>query len=188
MKCNKCGIESDNLSIFSKDSSRKNGYKNWCLSCVRKRGKKYRSKNKIKINKKSKDNYSNNKEKIKIYYINRMINDPITYRAEAIHHGMKASNRKRGTEFDENYFSISNIRKLISEITHCPCCKVIFIFESLLTNQKNMNAPSADRKNNNEGYIKDNVIFICWGCNKLKRDSSVEEIEKVVEWLTKISK
>jgi G:T-mismatch repair DNA endonuclease (very short patch repair protein) len=45
-------------------------------------------------------------------------------------------------------------------------------------------APSVDRLDNSKGYIKGNVVLICWRCNNLKSDSSIEKLEKIVRWLS----
>jgi len=41
------------------------------------------------------------------------------------------------------------------------------------------NSPSLDRINNNEGYIKGNIRIISNRANRIKADSSMDEIEKI---------
>jgi hypothetical protein len=40
-----------------------------------------------------------------------------------------------------------------------------------------------DRVNNNRGYVKGNVAVISWRANSLKGDSTIEEIDKVIEYM-----
>lgn len=45
------------------------------------------------------------------------------------------------------------------------------------------NSPTLDRKDSNKGYTKDNIRVISWRANKLKSDSSVEELEKILVYM-----
>lgn len=47
------------------------------------------------------------------------------------------------------------------------------------------NAPSIDRFDNNKGYEKGNVAVISWRANNLKRDATLDELQKVVKWCAK---
>ena len=97
---------------------------------------------------------------------------------------------RQDISFEERYQNDPLLRRamilrqgIISKQTLCPCCKVLFDYESLLNGTKNNASPSADRFNNSKGYIKDNVVIICWRCNNLKRDTSIEELKTVINWL-----
>lgn len=44
------------------------------------------------------------------------------------------------------------------------------------------NAPSIDRFDNNKGYEKGNVAVISWRANNLKRDATLDELQKIIKW------
>ena len=46
-------------------------------------------------------------------------------------------------------------------------------------------SPSLDRIDSTKGYTKDNIVVISYRANRIKNDSSLEEIEKLYKWLTK---
>lgn len=45
------------------------------------------------------------------------------------------------------------------------------------------NSPSLDRIDSNSGYAKDNVSIISWRANRLKSDSSIEELESILYYM-----
>src|SRR3990167_1852548 len=60
---------------------------------------------------------------------------------------------------------------------NCPCCGV-FLRGGIRVRQGC--SPSLDRVDNAKGYIRGNVAIICWGCNRRKYDSSVEQLRQLV--------
>lgn len=44
-------------------------------------------------------------------------------------------------------------------------------------------SPSLDRKDNTKGYTKDNITIISNRANRIKSDASVEEIEKILQYM-----
>ena len=63
-------------------------------------------------------------------------------------------------------------------------CPVLGI-EIKLGPKTDNNSPTADRLDNNKGYTKENVRFISWRANTLKKDATFEEIEGIYNWMKK---
>jgi hypothetical protein len=53
------------------------------------------------------------------------------------------------------------------------------------TNKLGNDTPSLDRFIPSEGYVKGNVMFISMKANRIKSDASVEDLEKLLEWMKK---
>lgn len=47
-------------------------------------------------------------------------------------------------------------------------------------------SPSVDRIDPTKGYVKGNVAVISCKANRIKNDATLEELEKVCEWLSKV--
>lgn len=45
------------------------------------------------------------------------------------------------------------------------------------------NSPTLDRLDNLKGYTEDNVRVISWRANTLKRDATLDELEKIVQYM-----
>ena len=67
-------------------------------------------------------------------------------------------------------------------------CPVLGVFMNWGIKQSEYaNSPSLDRFDPSKGYIKENVSWISMRANAIKRDASVEEVEKIFQWMkTKI--
>lgn len=78
------------------------------------------------------------------------------------------------------------------EIIHnpsCHYCNVPLIYEeySRYWGQTNSRAHQLDRKNNDLGYLKENLVPCCWECNRLKSDRfTYEEFIQLSPILNKI--
>lgn len=46
-------------------------------------------------------------------------------------------------------------------------------------------SPSLDRTDNSLGYVKGNVVVMSWRANSIKRDSTIEEVHLLLEYLNK---
>mgnify|MGYP006290562023 CR=1 FL=1 len=46
-------------------------------------------------------------------------------------------------------------------------------------------SPSLDRLDPNKGYVKGNVAFMSFKANRLKNDSNIEDIRKLLNWMEK---
>lgn len=88
---------------------------------------------------------------------------------------VKRGAKKRGIIFDISKDAISNFG------THCPALGIEYIFDATHSNKQF--SPSIDRIDNNKGYTKDNVHVISCRANTLKSDATIDEIEKIVNYL-----
>lgn len=70
--------------------------------------------------------------------------------------------------------------------THCPILGIKLCLTHSPGGPKD-DAPSLDRIVPSVGYVKGNVIVISQRANRIKNDSSIEELKKVVDFLTQIN-
>lgn len=49
-------------------------------------------------------------------------------------------------------------------------------------------SPSIDRIDSNKGYIKDNIQVISWRANRIKNDSTPEELLKIANYMIELTK
>ncbi len=64
--------------------------------------------------------------------------------------------------------------------THCP---VLGIKLNLDNRSKFApDIPTLDRIKNNKGYVKGNVIVVSWRANNLKRDATLDELQRIVNF------
>jgi predicted nucleic acid-binding Zn-ribbon protein len=66
--------------------------------------------------------------------------------------------------------------------THCPILGIELNVNSGKSGAY-ANSPSLDRKNNAKGYVKGNVWVISQLANRMKGDSSNEELRRFAEWV-----
>lgn len=96
---------------------------------------------------------------------------------------LKAAKRrakKRGIEFSlkESDLDYSGV---------CPCCKKSFDGppdKTLRTGPRDL-APSIDRIDPKKGYTPDNIQILCFKCNRIKSNATIEYLRMVLEFLEK---
>ncbi len=64
----------------------------------------------------------------------------------------------------------------------CPCCGDVLVFFPGKSGHL-PSSPSFDRLDPQKGYVPGNVNIICWACNSVKTDATVERIEAVARWM-----
>lgn len=68
----------------------------------------------------------------------------------------------------------------------CQCCgREMFVTEE--KGYQKPHSPSLDRLIPKLGYIPGNVNVICWRCNDVKRNSTLDELRTVVAWLERMT-
>jgi len=91
--------------------------------------------------------------------------------------GVRARARKRGIPF-----TITRADVVIPE--NCPCCSARMEMRSgPAVHGPLPQSPSLDRLDAKQGYVPGNVAVICWRCNNLKRDASIEELRAILAWM-----
>ena len=108
-----------------------------------------------------------------VYNYKWRVNNPEKY----LLHTAKSRSKKIGLEFNIDVLDI-----IIPE--KCPILDIpLFIRQGYKGSEKNPNNPSLDRIDSSKGYVKGNVQVISWRANDLKKDGTVEEFNKLVEFL-----
>lgn len=79
--------------------------------------------------------------------------------------------------------SIDYFHKLFNSCNECPCCKAIMQLDNCLLGSY----ASLDAIDNNKDYSEDNVAIICRRCNIMKKNTTVEEQLKYIEYETIVS-
>lgn len=72
----------------------------------------------------------------------------------------------------------------VSDIVIPKVCPILEIELKYGTNKAADNSPSVDRIDNSKGYVKGNIHIISYRANRLKGDGSLEELTRIVEYLT----
>lgn len=96
----------------------------------------------------------------------------------------KARARQKELEFDHR-LTTTFVREWIQRSPTCACCEVPFTFEPHGSKNRNPKTPSLDRFDSTKGYTLDNVALLCWRCNDVKGNASIEELEMVASWMRK---
>lgn len=87
--------------------------------------------------------------------------------------------REKGLEFDEA------IRAVLQKDppTECLCCHSPLDYSFGNGYGARRRKPSLDRFDNSKGYTIENIRIICYRCNDLKRDATLEEIEAIAAYM-----
>lgn len=95
------------------------------------------------------------------------------------------SHKKENIEFNLTFEEFLSI----IQNNNCHYCNDMIKYEkySRVWGKTNSRAHQLDRKDNNLGYIKDNLVTCCWDCNRLKSNKfTYEEFLSFSPILTKI--
>lgn len=79
------------------------------------------------------------------------------------------------------------IFSLLDKHTHCKC-GVKFRYSRKIKHDhiKDNRAISIDRINSRGKYTYGNMVVVCWKCNQIKNRWTLNELETVVKWLSKL--
>lgn len=87
---------------------------------------------------------------------------------------IKSRAKQRGLEFNLTLEDVEDYPKV---------CPVLGIPIEIYPERNSPNALSIDRFDNSKGYTKDNIRLISLRANGLKKDATLEELEKIVAYM-----
>lgn len=171
-RCYKCG-RTLSLTKFGKRSINKDGKDYRCKSCNRKAAKVWRL-----------AHLSQAREISRTGYRRKLINDPEynakQYQKNYIYNLL--SNAKRRAKLKKIPFDL-----IIEDISVPELCPVLGIplVPAFGTGKITDGSPTIDRMDHALGYIKGNVHIISNRANRIKNDATLNELEKVLEYMRK---
>lgn len=156
--------EDVNISLFAINKATKDGLQNRCKSCDNFRQAIRR------IEKRTELNFKNKK------YQEQRRKDP-NYRIQMLLNSAKQRASKKNREFTITIDDLKNIWPLDNK---CP----VFGF-NLEWNDSGFRdtSPSIDRKDSSKGYTLENIQIISWKANRIKADSSLEDLRAVLTFM-----
>lgn len=157
--CSNCK-EEKNIYCFSKGGN-KNGRRSWCKTCISKNNQQPEIKE--KLNQISRDRYIKYRKEI----IESKKNDIQNY----LFFSAKSRAKQRNHEFNLVPEDI-----IVSE--YCPLLGIKMQYNEKL---KKDNSFSLDRIDSSKGYTKENIWVISLRANRIKNDSTIQEMEQILE-------
>ena len=154
--CTRCG-ETKVFSLFNIDRNTKDGYTSGCKDCRNKCAALYREANKERIKCRSKKLYDSYSQ------------------VDHMFHAARNRANMQGIPFELT-------KEDIKIPLLCP------VFKTTLVRGKGKpteNSPSLDKLIPTLGYVKGNVFVISQRANRIKNDSTLQELEALVEWVNK---
>ena len=115
---------------------------------------------------------------VRLHYANTVVNRQASRQEWILKRTRDAKRRAvgKGLDFDLDF-------SLIDQPDFCPIFGVELSYETNTGNGKQDNAASLDRIDSLKGYTNDNVRVISWKANRLKSNSTPEEIIKLFQSL-----
>ena len=68
--------------------------------------------------------------------------------------------------------------------THCPVLGIPLNYWTTTQTYGRDNAPTVDRLDNTQGYVKGNIATMSWRANALKRDATSKELQLLAAWVS----
>lgn len=155
-RCSCCG-EVKLFQFFSKDKTKKNGYRSHCKTCRKEAQNKYQ-----------KENLKDRNEYFKKYYLGTP-------------YGIVLNNIKQRAKAKKVPFDI--VAEDIPWVTHCP----VFGWELKRGSGSGprRHSPSVDRIIPELGYVKGNLQVMSSKANSMKQDATPEELLMFADWIIK---
>lgn len=137
---------------------------------TRRLNREWRAKNKDKVAASAAKYKAKNKDRLAEY------NQQYNASAKGLLAGIKSRCKKWGVEFNLT----------IDDIIIPDTCPILGIPIEHGKGYRTDNSPSVDRIDNSVGYVKGNVHVISMRANRIKNDSTLEELRLIVEYLTNL--
>jgi len=153
--CSKC-FEEKPAHAFNKNSRKTNGLQSRCRSCMNEYGNRWYRENRQHAIASSTKWMKEHRDRVRLT-------------------NMRARSRRDGKPCT---LTLEQYTQLMAQ-TNCPICGISFSSEHIPQDPANK---SLDRLDSNGGYTPDNCCCICYGCNRIKNDSTLERLEALVRW------
>lgn len=161
--CSKCGKEKA-ISDYHKSKLGRLGTRKDCKECVGKRLKKHREDNLEKYV--IKEKLKRNKER-----------DTFEGRIRKMYHAAKSRAKKYNREFTIEIQDLIDIYPITNK------CPILDLELKWNCDGVKDTSPSLDRIDSTIGYTKNNIQIISVRANRIKNDATVEELEKILNYL-----
>lgn len=182
-KCSKCG-KIKNVFCFVKNKQCKDGYAQTCKECNNKYNRERKQKNTAMLAEKRRKRYAETKGKeAKKREQERKMKFPLRVRCQLLRSGMRDRSKRKGLDFDFNYFTVNYLMKRLEENPYCECCGKTLDIKYKEDKKFNDSSPSMDRVNAKKGYTKNNVAILCWECNKHKQGAASDQLRKIADFI-----
>jgi hypothetical protein len=182
-KCSKCGKIKD-VSCFVKNKQCKDGYAGTCKECNNTYNRKWKQKNAVVLAEKRRKKYAETKGKeVKEREQKRKMLYPLRVRCQLLRSGMRDRAKRKGFEFDGDYFTVNYLMKRLEQNPCCECCGKTLDIKYKKDKKFNDSSPSMDRVNAKKGYTKENVAILCWECNKHKQDATSDQLRRIADFM-----
>ena len=146
------------ISYYSKSNTSANGYRSWCKECIN--SNRYSELNKLKC----KEYYSQRGKELNIQ--NKLSNIQ-----KYLYQSAKARAKQKGEIFDIDLTDIE-----VPEV-----CPIFGIPMQYHREVKQDNSYSLDRIDSSKGYVKGNVWVISLRANRIKNDSTPQELRLIAD-------
>jgi hypothetical protein len=161
--CSSCK-QDKSIFEFTKNNASRDGLQYKCRSCDLEYQKSRRIKNKDQMLDYSRT-YQKNKRKVFEYRLQMLLN---------------ASRQRSKKKLRENTLTLEDIKNIYPEDGLCPIFGTKLVFGDAGFRE---DSPSIDRIDSTKGYTKDNVQIISWKANRIKMNSSVQELELILAYM-----
>jgi len=111
---------------------------------------------------------------------------PVRQRAKRIMEHTTSNSIKKKIDYDPA-LTLDKIHKMIEEVDRCPCCDRKIFKPIHGDNKRHYDSPSFDRFDPNVGYTEENVVVLCWRCNHLKNNATIQELWNIAAYITRYS-
>ncbi|MGD9726514.1 MAG: hypothetical protein AB7L09_00590 [Nitrospira sp.] len=177
MECRSCGTRLRWTSKnFMRDKHQPHGLYKRCRDCTNAERAAHRAANPLPPEEATR-RWERQKQKTN----DRINKDPIKERARRMHLGVVERTRRSGLPLD---ITRDDVESMLRSVEACPCCGVELDPGFVLDRGRQPNSPSIDRFDPALGYTIENSEILCWRCNALKKDATIEEIRALAEWMT----